>query len=170
MTKKPDVIWRGMRLGDLDVVSAISDAVHGDYTEPRAVYAERLALFPAGCFVAEAGQEVVGYLIVHPWRHGGPPPLGVSMGPLPDAADCLYLHDLALLPAMRGTGAGTRATQMVFEIAARNGLADICLLAVNGAETFWASQGFAPVPDPVLQRRLRRTYGDVVYMRRGGGV
>lgn len=147
----------------MDAVSAISDAVHGDYTEPRAVYAERRDLFPEGCFVLDRGQGVAGYLIAHPWRRGGPPPLGVLMGPLPDAPDCLYLHDLALLPEMRGAGAGAAAVRMVLDIAAGR---EVSLMAVNGAETFWALQGFAPVADRALQSRLRRTYGDVVFMHR----
>lgn len=153
----------------MDAVSAISDAVHGDYTEPRTVYAERRDLFPAGCFVLDAGQGVAGYLIAHPWRGDGPPPLGVLMGPLPEAPDSLYLHDLALVPAMRGAGAGREATRMVLDLAAGKGLGHVSLLAVNGAETFWVSQGFMPVKDRALGNRLRRTYGDVVYMHRPVG-
>jgi hypothetical protein len=96
------MVWRAMQEADLDAVSAISDAVHGDYTEPCSVYAERRDLFPQGCFVLDAGRGVKGYLIVHPWRHGGPPPLGEAMGALPDQPDSLYLHDLALVPDARG--------------------------------------------------------------------
>ncbi|WP_068082848.1 GNAT family N-acetyltransferase [Novosphingobium rosa] len=156
--------WRPMREADMDAVTAISDDVHGDYTEPRAVYDERRALFPSGCFVFERGQGVEGYLITHPWRHGGPPPLGALMGPLPQGADCLYLHDLALLPSARGSGAGARAAAMVLAIAAEHDLRDIYLLAVNGAETFWTSRGYASVTDKALIAYLRKIYGDVVYM------
>jgi hypothetical protein len=37
---------------------------------------------------------------------------------------------------------------------------------VNGAETYWASHGFAPVADGAVTRKVRATYGDVVYMHR----
>lgn len=158
--------WRPMQQADMTAVSAISDAVHGDYTEPLAVYDERRMLYPAGCFVLDAGRGVEGYLIVHPWRHGGPPPLGELMGALPATPDSLYLHDLALMPGARGTGAGAAATRIALEIAAHAGLRDVYLLAVNGAETFWASRGFAPVADRAVARKVRATYGDVVYMHR----
>lgn len=157
--------WRPMQETDMDAVTAISDAVHGDYTEPLEVYAERQALFPSGCFVFDRGQGVEGYLITHPWRHGGPPPLGELMGPLPQGADCLYLHDLALLPSARGSGAGAKAADMALAIAAEHGLHDIYLLAVNGAETFWTSRGYVPVTEKALIAYLRKIYGDVVYMR-----
>jgi N-acetylglutamate synthase-like GNAT family acetyltransferase len=88
------------------------------------------------------------------------------MGALPDQPDSLYLHDLALVPDARGAGAGARATRIALEIAAAHGLRHIYLLAVNGAETYWASHGFAPVADGAVTRKVRATYGDVVYMHR----
>jgi len=158
--------WRAMEQADMAAVTAVSDAVHGDYTEPLDVYAERQNLFPEGCFVFDRGQGVEGYLIVHPWRHGGPPPLGELMGALPEGADSLYLHDLALMPSARGTGAGAQGAAMALHVAAAHGWRDVYLLAVNGAETFWTSRGYAPVADAALMAQVRDTYGDVVYMHR----
>ncbi|HEX7853211.1 MAG TPA: GNAT family N-acetyltransferase [Sphingobium sp.] len=157
--------WRAMRADDMDAVSAISDSVHGDYTEPRAVYAERQRLYPAGCFVFERGSALSGYLIIHPWRGISPPPLGALMGSIPADADHFYLHDLALLPNARGTGAGASATQLAFDLTAAAGLRDVFLLAVGGADSFWASRGFVPVADEELAARLHAAYGpEVVYM------
>src|SRR3546814_6378061 len=97
-----------MRISDWssDVCSsglAISDAVHGAFTEAQPVYAERLALWPEGCHILETGEGVAGYLTAHPWRLGAPPALGAMLGTLPAPADVYYLHDNALLPAARGT-------------------------------------------------------------------
>ena len=100
--------WRPMRAEDLAAVTAISDAVHGRFTEPMAIYAERLALYPAGCRVL-AGDAVAGYLISHPWYRDSPPKLGAMLGTIPADADAYYLHDLALLPAARGSGGGKAA-------------------------------------------------------------
>lgn len=162
--------WRSMEAGDMDAVSAVSDTVHGQYTEPQAVYAERRDLYPAGCFVWDAGEGVAGYLIVHPWRHEAPPPLGAMIDAIPDDADCLYLHDLALLPILRGTGIGAVATGMALELAVTAGFDDVVLLAVGGADSFWASRGFTPVPDARLAAKLHAAYGpDVVYMHRTVG-
>lgn len=159
--------WRAMQPSDMDEVSALSDAVHGIYTEPRAVYAERRDLYPAGCFVLADDGPIAGYLIAHPWRQKAPPPLGGMIGAIPDDADSIYLHDLALLPSARGTGAGGTATRMVLDLARQAGLGDVTLLAVGGADVFWASRGFSPVADQALAARLRASYGpEVVYMHR----
>lgn len=141
--------WRPMRAGDLAEVSAISDAVHGAYTEPMAVYAERLDLYPDGCRVFEQDGAVAGYLITHPWHRDQPPKLGALLGDIPGDADTYYLHDIALLPAARGTGAGKAALDFVMDRARALGFADIALMAIGGADRFWAAQGFVHVPHAV---------------------
>lgn len=135
-----------MRAEDLAAVSAISDAVHGRYTEPVAVYAERLELDPAGCLVLEAAGDVIGYLIAHPWHRDDPPRLGALLGAIPADSGTYYLHDIALLPAARGTGAGKAALALVVARARALGLTDVTLTAVGGADRFWFAQGFDPVP------------------------
>jgi GNAT superfamily N-acetyltransferase len=134
--------WRAMRIGDVAAVSAISDAVHGRYTERPEVYAERLRLYPAGCHLLERDGKPVGYLVSHPWRGDRPPPLDAMMGALPVDADHYYLHDLALLPEARGLGAAGAAIELVVAQARAEGFAAIGLTAVNGAEAFWRRQGF----------------------------
>jgi len=134
--------WRSMGTGDLDAVAAISDRVHGAFTEPRRVYTERLDLYPAGCRVLERDAAVAGYLVTHPWHRGAVPKLGALLGALPVAADIYYLHDIALLPATRGMGAGVEATAFVRQQARLAGCEEIRLVAVNGAESYWRAQGF----------------------------
>jgi GNAT superfamily N-acetyltransferase len=135
--------WRPMRAGDIAAVGAISDAVHGPaFTEAPAIYAERLALHPAGCHIFERNGAVSGYLIGHPWHRDHPPALDRPLGAIPADADGYCLHDLALLPSARGTGAGKAALALVLAEAAAAGFADVTLMAVNGADGFWAAQGF----------------------------
>lgn len=134
--------WRAMDARDLDAVAAISDAVHGVFTEPKAVFAERLALYPAGCRVYDRGGAAAGFLVTHPWRRGAVPKLGALLGALPPACDIYYLHDIALLPAARGTGAGAEAVAFVRRQAMAAGCAEIALVAVAGADRYWRAQGF----------------------------
>ncbi|AQR75052.1 GNAT family N-acetyltransferase [Sphingomonas sp. LM7] len=134
-----------MHAGDLAAVSEISDAVHGRYTEPAAIYAERLDLHPAGCRVLVQDGAVTGYLISHPWHRDPPPALGAVIGAIPADADTYYLHDIALLDSARGTGAGGAALALVVEQARALGLGDVTLMAVGGADRFWSSRGFAYV-------------------------
>jgi GNAT superfamily N-acetyltransferase len=144
-----------MQASDIPAVVAISDAVHGPLTESAEVYAERLSLYPPGCFLFCSGGDVGGYLISHPWPRRSPVPLDRLIGSIPEDADDFYLHDLALLPEMRGSGAGRQAAELAFENASRAGYRTISLVAVNGADSFWARQGFEHVEDEEIARKLR---------------
>jgi len=88
---------------DLAAVAAIERDSHTPLPpEGEKVFADRLNLFPAGSFVV--GDPVGGYAIAHFWA-GPAPPLGAVLEALPDAPDHLFLHDVALRPALRGRGA-----------------------------------------------------------------
>lgn len=134
--------WRPMRAADLPTVTAISDAVHGVFTEPMATFAERLALYPQGCHIWDSGGAAIGYLITHPWRSGTPPKLGAALEALPPEPDCYYLHDIALLPAARGQRAGEAAVALVLALARAEGLKMVELVAVAGADAYWRRMGF----------------------------
>lgn len=135
--------WRAMTAADLPAVAAISDTVHGRYAEPVEVYAERLALYPRGCFTLESDGAPTGFLVTHPWRGDAPPKLGAILGAIPNDADTYYLHDIALLPETRGTGAGRAGLDLTIAAARAAGLGEIMLMAVGGADRFWAAHGFA---------------------------
>lgn len=136
--------WRPMTDADLDAVMRIADVVHPDYPEDRAVFAERLALFPDGCRLAERDGVAVGYGVMHPGRLGVPPPLDAPLGALPTGADCLYLHDIALLPATRGLGLGASVLDYAHGLAARCGFASLALTSTPGARSYWDRTGFRP--------------------------
>ena len=159
-------MWRTMEQADIPAVTAISDAVHDRFSERAEIYAERLGLYPAGCFVLERNGAPVGYCISHPWRRFSPVPLDQPIGALPDRADSYYLHDLALLPAARGTGDGVRALDLVLAEAASAGLEEVSLVAVNGADHFWRRCGFHPVGDADTTRKLAGYGPGTVYMTR----
>ena len=76
----PGSIWRAMAAADLPAVAALADAIHLDHPEDAAVFAERLALFPAGCLVLDSAGIVDGYVIAHPWRLLAPPALNARLG------------------------------------------------------------------------------------------
>ncbi|HUD95271.1 GNAT family N-acetyltransferase [Sphingobium sp.] len=139
--------WRSMRAEDLASVAMMSDGVHGSYTERAEVYGERLALYPPGCFLFDRDGQALGYLVSHPWRGTQPPVLDRLMEALPIPADHYYLHDLALLPESRGSGAAQVAVKIVLDQARAAGFNRIALTAVNGADAFWRRQGFTSVVD-----------------------
>ncbi|NYZ11558.1 GNAT family N-acetyltransferase [Azospirillum sp. RWY-5-1] len=159
--------WRPMAAGDLDAVMGIAAVVHPSYPERREVFAERQALFPAGCLVAVADDAVVGYAVTHPAVTGEPPGLDTLLGALPAGADCLYLHDVAILPAVQGRRLGEAAFERIRAVAVGNGLAVLALIATPSARPYWLRHGFAPVAyDRDLEVKLA-TYGDgLAYMTR----
>lgn len=137
------LIWRAMTIDDLAAVDAIAARVHPAYPEDRMVFAERLRLHPEGCWVLAPGAEIAGYVISHPWHLGEPPALNVLVGRLPAPASTYYIHDLALLPAARGSGAAGRIVAQLVGHARQLGLRSLSLIAVGGSTAFWMKQGFA---------------------------
>ncbi|MBN8928277.1 MAG: hypothetical protein BGO51_19330 [Rhodospirillales bacterium 69-11] len=150
--------------GDLADVVRIAAAVHPPaLAEAPAVFAERRDLYPAGTFLLEVGGRPTGYVLAHPWRAGTIPPLDTLLGALPSAADCLYLHDLALLPAARGLGA---AGAIVTRLAAATTHPRLALVAVGGSAPFWRRQGFLPVVSATLGAKLEGYGPNACYMER----
>ncbi|MGV3651136.1 MAG: GNAT family N-acetyltransferase, partial [Devosia sp.] len=102
---------------------------------------------------AEAG-GLAGYVFSHPYRRSAVPALNAPLGDLPETADCWYIHDLALLPQARGSGAAGRCVADLVALAQAEGMARISLGAVNGSIPFWSRQGFGVVDAPQLAAKL----------------
>jgi GNAT superfamily N-acetyltransferase len=150
--------WRTMRQEDLAQACAIADEVHPAHPEDPEVFAERLALYPQGCIALDAGGRVMGYALAHPWLRAAPPALNARLATLPARADCLYVHDIAILPAARRRGAARAALQELDALAGREGLPLLALVAIPGTRAFWRGQGFAVVDRPALAAKLA-SYG-----------
>jgi ribosomal protein S18 acetylase RimI-like enzyme len=180
-----------MTLADLPALLAIADVVHPDYPEDPAVFEERLALFPAGCWVLEhhprlasplKGEEyegtvqpvdkalplegvgggetlrrggLIGYILSHPWTYAAPPALNSQLGALPTPPTTYYIHDIALLPEARGTGAANAIVVQLVKLAETLGLPNLSLVAVNNSVAFWQRHGFVLTPIPALDAKLR---------------
>lgn len=146
--------WRPLTTLDLPAVEAIAAVVHPGFPEDMAVFAERQRLYPAGARLLEIGGRASGYLISHPFKSGHLPTLNTLLGALPVVSDTFYIHDLALLPAARGSGAAGEAVAEIVAHAARAGFGEASLVAVNGSVPFWRRHGFAQVDVPELRGKL----------------
>ncbi len=149
--------WRPMQAADLAAVNAIADQVHQTYPEDPQVFTERLALFPAGCRVAAAGEQVLGYAVAHPWELR-PPSLDSLLISIPKQAACLYLHDVALLPSTRGAGLGETLILDLLVLARTLGAPRLALTAVYETPRYWARFGFTPHRTPEIDVKLA-SYG-----------
>ena len=144
-----------MAAADLAEVVAIAAAIHVAHPERDAVFAERLALHPAGCMILHRDDAVLGYAIAHPWRRNAPPALDTLLGALPRDPDCLDLHDVAVRPGGRGQGAAPRLLRHLEALARDLGMPRLALVAIPGTDRFWRRLGFVAV-----EERDRATPGD----------
>lgn len=154
----PSYAWRPMQAADLPIVKSLADIIHPAFPESGAVFANRLALYPAGCAVLDGDDGLKGYVLSHPWRDRSPPPLDAVLTPVA-APTTWYIHDLALLPETRGSGAGTAIVGLLATRARENNLPNMTLVAVNNSVHFWQRQGFTVTDDPALEAKLA-SYGD----------
>jgi len=152
---------------DMPEVSRIGDRVHESLPESDAVFAERLTLFPEGCLIlTDSDNTVHGYTISHPIRQGQPPELDSFLGEIPSDADQYYIHDVAIMPELRGRGLAAEAIHRLIGIGKR--FPTTCLVSVYGTAAFWSRFGFR-VPaelDEKLQEKLRGYGEDATYMVR----
>jgi len=147
--------WRALTTLDLPAVEAIAGKVHPAFPEDVAVFAERQRLYPDGTRLLELDGVPSGYILSHPWRFGALPALNSLLDAIPEDADTFYLHDLALLPAARGTGAAAMIVGEMLRHARAAGFPGVSLVAVNGSLPFWYKHGFRVVAAPELADKLR---------------
>ncbi len=147
----------------------IAEIVHPAYPEEPSVFAERLALYPEGVLVV-AGAEVGGYVLSHPWLLDRPPDLNTLLGALPEAPDTYYIHDIAMLPELRGRGLARTAIEMLVARAAGEGFSTVSLVSVI-AQSWWSAFGFHDASDRIAREKLLSYGGNARYMIRaiGGG-
>ncbi|QOZ08821.1 GNAT family N-acetyltransferase [Bradyrhizobium sp. CCBAU 51765] len=158
--------WRPAHTSDLPAISAIAAQIHPDLPERPEVFAEKMRLYPDGCRVLVAGDEIAGYGLAHPWKQHQIPPLDRFLERLPEYADCLYVHDIAVLPDRRGGVARAYVTG-VAELARASGIATLALVSVYATRPLWERLGFRAVAaDASLQAKLA-CYGEgATYMLR----
>lgn len=122
--------------------------------EPEAAFASRRTTAAPYCLAAEADGLLVAYLIAHGWPRETPPPVGAVLDPKVHG-DTLFVHDLAVSPAARGTGIGRALVEHALMLARADDVRRAELIAIEGAAPFWAGLGFAPGPtSPALAAKI----------------
>lgn len=156
-----------MTAADLDGVVEVARLSFPNHPEERPCFENRLALNPDGCFVLtdEAG-PVMGYLVAYPWRRNAAPALNALIEAVPDDAEVVYLHDLALHPATRGGGHSRPVIERLAEQARAAGWPALALVAVNDAAAFWGRNGFEISSPPGMAEKLASYGDDARYMVR----
>ncbi|MDP9096187.1 MAG: GNAT family N-acetyltransferase [Pseudomonadota bacterium] len=141
-------LWRVAAPSDVERISAIEKEVHTLAPERLEVFHEKIVLFGDGCRVLIEGDEIVGYGIAYPWLLNDVPALDTLLGSIPSAPECLFIHDVAMLPNMRGKGAGGAFVRHASILARTLGLTRLALVSVYDTHHLWARCGFAVQPAP----------------------
>ncbi len=149
--------WRRMHEADIPHVKKLADAVHKNYPEDEAIFAEKFKLYPEGCFSLIQDNALAGYIVSHPWRRGETPEINKLLGVLPQNPDTLYWHDIVIAPAFRGKGAVGKGIALVLAKAKADGFESVSGTAVSGTAKFWQRKGFKILPPKASGLS---TYGD----------
>jgi ribosomal protein S18 acetylase RimI-like enzyme len=135
-------MWRPMLAFDLKDVNRIAGFVWGEeFFETPEVFEEKLMLFPKGCFVY-ATDTVQGYAFSHPWHKMNPPKLNSLLGKFIDA-DVLHIHDISLLPEVRGKGLVNQLMPELEKIAQK--YTGMSLVGINNTATLWNKYNFVSI-------------------------
>jgi len=158
--------WRPARISDLAAISAIAARIHLDLPERPEVFAEKMRLYPDGCCVFVVNDAIAGYGLAHPWRQHQVPPLDGFLQKLPEDADCLYVHDVAVLPGFRG-GVASGYVAAIERLARASRIATLALVSVYATRPLWERLGFRSVTADADLRAKLASYGDsATYMLR----
>ncbi len=133
--------WLPLEAGDMPAVLAIAGRLHPELPERLEVLAEKRRLFPAGCRKLVLDGAMAGYGLAHPWRLNAAPKLNSFLERLPANPECLYLHDVAVLPDARGGAAGVYLACLE-GLARELGLGRLALVSVYGTVPLWEKLGF----------------------------
>ncbi|TQF38745.1 acetyltransferase [Bradyrhizobium sp. UNPF46] len=158
--------WRPARVSDVRAIVAIAAQIHPDLPERPEVFMEKMQLYPPGCRVLASEDAVAGYGLAHPWTQHQIPPLDGFLERLPENADCLYVHDVAVLPDRRG-GVARDYIAGIAELARASGIATLALVSVYATRPLWEHLGFRAVTADAALRAKLASYGEgATYMLR----
>jgi hypothetical protein len=150
--------WQRMTDGDFGSVDFIGNAIHTQLPERPEVFREKFQLFLDGCRILRSGTATVGYGIAHPWLLNSIPPLDALLVALPASPECLFIHDVVVIPEARGHEASAAYVAEMRLVAVQANLPSLALVSVYGTTPLWSRLGFRVVDDATLAPKLA-SYG-----------
>src|SRR5690606_331761 len=157
---------RRLSPNDLEHVSRIQQECYsGRFIEPADSFAAKLSAAPDFCYLAVHNNTPVGYVVALPWVFGDIPDLGGLEYAVPEHADGLYIHDIAVAPAARQEGVARELLNAVLNAARLKGYRGVFLVAIKGASSYWERHGFQAVQVDGRLKHGLSAYGEgAVYM------
>ena len=158
-----------LTLKDLDAVLSIQTGCYDPFFhESAAAFRAKLLASPDTHWLCRREGIPLGYLVTLPVAEGKLPALDADTVIMTDKPEWLYVHDLAVLPEARSLGLGRRFMAEAERVAGAKGLRGLALVAVQGAEGYWAKAGFGVKTGVSAELAAKlASFGDgAVYMER----
>ncbi|MFF1919270.1 GNAT family N-acetyltransferase [Streptomyces sp. NPDC058221] len=146
MTAHP--VIRGLTAADWGGILALEREAYAPLglSEDQAVLRSKAAASPGTCFVLRTEEATVGgYLLALPSPPRLPPTWGRAEGGRV-VSENLHIHDLVVSPLLRGRGLARRLVGHLEDAARGRGHTSVSLVAVGGADRFWAARGYSAEP------------------------
>ena|SRR3989338_1773066 len=159
MSTVEEILWTPLLESDIGVVDKIAREIHPTLPERREVFAEKVRLFPQGCFKLLFEGRMMGYAFSHPWLLYSIPQLNDFLHTLPQKPDCIYIHDVAVLPAARGHNAAGLFVAQISKVAQAMQIQHLACVSVYGTDALWARFGFHTVSSHGIDPKLV-SYGE----------
>ena len=164
------ITWGSLLDSDIGEVDRIAREIHSTLPERPEGVAEKLRLFPQGCFKFMFEGRMMGYAFSHPWRLYSIPPLNDFLHTLPQKPDCIYIHDVAVLPTARGHNAAGLFVSEITEVAKGMHIKHLSCVSVYGTEVLWARFGFRTVSSDEISAKLASYGARAKYMIAEGKI
>ena len=152
-------MWTPLLESDIDQVDKIAKQIHPTLPERPEVFAEKRRLFPRGCDKLMFDGHMAGYGISHAWELFSIPPLNDFLRVLPERPDCIYIHDVAVLPTARGRNAAGQFVSQISAVARAMQIPHLACVSVYGTDVLWSRFGFRVVTSEKTTPKLV-SYGE----------
>jgi GNAT superfamily N-acetyltransferase len=103
-----------------------------------------IKVFPQGAWGAFGGEKLIGYIYFHPYFHQTAKPLNSALN-LTGGEDCMYLHEIAVLPEYRLHDIPSRLMKELDEVSALYKMKYQSLVSVQNSVGFWEKKGFSTI-------------------------
>ncbi|UJF21584.1 GNAT family N-acetyltransferase [Shewanella sp. OMA3-2] len=157
---------RQITVKDWPAIMAIQASCYHDINpESLEVMQSKWQRSPQSCLVLEHHNQIVAYILCHPWLKGDAPKLNTILTVVNDTQS-LYIHDMAVSPAAQGLGIAKQLVNHIILTSVELGFFGIGLVAIQGAGEFWQRFGFKPLTDisPTLLTSLASYNHDACYL------
>ena len=145
MATQSEKRWLPLLESDIGGVDRIAREIHKALPERKEIFAEKLRLFPQGCFKFMFEGRMMGYAFSHPWTLYSVSPLDHFLSALPAQPDCLFIHDIAVVSAARGHNAAGSCIAEIVKVAQQMDIQHLACVSVYGTDVLWARLGFRAV-------------------------